>query len=72
MKKTACHLCQKEIKHIDHTDVSFLSGFLTSQNEIKKQGKTGLCAQHQRKVARAIKRARTLGLLPYIAGHNQD
>lgn len=72
MKKTACPLCQKEIKHIDHVDTSFLSGFLTNQNEIKKQKKTGLCAQHQRKLARAIKRARALGLLPYIAGHSQD
>lgn len=71
MKKNACHLCQKEISHIDHADVSFLAGFLNNQNEIKKQKKTGLCAQHQRKVARAIKRARSLGLLPYIVGHDQ-
>jgi len=70
MKKNPCYLCQKEINVIDHTNTSFLSGFLTNHGEIKKQYKSGLCAQHQRKVARAIKRARTLGLLPYIAHHD--
>ncbi len=70
MRKNPCHLCQKEIEHIDHTNTSLLAGFMTSQGEIKKHRKGGLCSQHQRKVARAIKRARTLGLLPYIASHD--
>jgi small subunit ribosomal protein S18 len=64
-------MCQKEINEVDHTNTSFLSGFLTNHGEIKKHQKSGLCAQHQRKVTRAIKRARTLGLLPYIASHKK-
>ncbi len=71
MKKHSCYLCQKEILDVDYTNTSLLSGFLNSHNEIKKHQKAGLCAQHQRKVARAIKRARTLGLLPYISGHGE-
>ncbi len=71
MRKPPCHLCQKEVEHVDHTDTALLSGFLSIHGEIKKHHKAGLCAQHQRKVARAIKRARTLGLLPYISGHDE-
>ena len=61
----SCFFCQKNIKEIDFKDVETLSRFISAMGKIKPRKKTNLCAQHQRKLAQAIKRARFLGLLPY-------
>lgn len=62
-----CQLCQKGIETIDFTDSDFLRQFITETGKIKPQRQTHLCSQHQKKVARAIKQARYLGLLPYVS-----
>jgi len=61
-----CYFCQKNIKEIDFKDSSTLERFTSAAGKIKPRKKTGLCSQHQRKLAQAIKRARYLALLPYI------
>ncbi|KPJ57133.1 30S ribosomal protein S18 [Parcubacteria bacterium DG_74_2] len=58
-----CYFCQRNIKEIDSKEVLLLKRFLSSLGKIKGRKKTGLCASHQRKLAKAIKRARQLGLL---------
>lgn len=60
----ACYLCQRNVQEIDFRDTSLLGRFLSGLAKIKSRKKTGACASHQRKIARAIKRARHLGLLP--------
>jgi len=60
-----CYFCQKNIKEIDFKETGLLSKFISGLAKIKSRKKTGVCAFHQRKLARAIKRARYLGLLPY-------
>jgi small subunit ribosomal protein S18 len=50
---------------IDYKDPSGLSRYLTSWAKIKATKETGACANHQRRLAEAIKRARFLALLPY-------
>jgi small subunit ribosomal protein S18 len=63
----SCQLCQKAIEEIDFTDADFLRQFTTETGKIKTRRKTRLCSKHQRKITKAIKRARYLGLLPYVA-----
>ncbi len=61
----ACYFCQRNIKEIDFKKVDVLRRFISASAKIRARKKTGVCAKHQRKLARAIKRARSLGLLPY-------
>jgi small subunit ribosomal protein S18 len=53
---------------IDYKDPRMLRRFLTDTGKILPRRLTGLNASHQRTVSRAIKRARVLGLLPFVAG----
>jgi small subunit ribosomal protein S18 len=62
-----CYFCQRNINEIDFKNTQLLRRFLSSLGKIKARKKTGVCAFHQRKLKRAIKRARFLGLLPYVA-----
>jgi len=61
-----CYFCQKNINEIDFKDTETLSRFVSSFYKIKSRKKTGLCAHHQKKVSTAIKRARQMGLMPYL------
>jgi small subunit ribosomal protein S18 len=62
----SCPLCQKAIENVDFTDTNFLQQFVDDSGRINSRYRTHLCAQHQRKITRAIKKARYLGLLPYV------
>jgi small subunit ribosomal protein S18 len=53
---------------VDYKDERTLSRFLTERGKIIPSRLSGMCARHQRQLARAIKRARYLALLPYIRG----
>jgi len=63
----ACYFCQRNIKEIDFKDIETLRRFISGLGKIRAKKRTGVCASHQRKLARAIKRARILGLLPYTS-----
>lgn len=58
-----CYFCKRNIKEIDYKDTELLSRFIDELGKIKAPRYTGTCAKHQRKLAKAIKRARTMGLL---------
>ena len=55
------------IKHIDYKDIDILKKFLNPSAKIMPRKKTGLIAKNQRAVTEAVKRARFMGLLPFIA-----
>ncbi len=60
-----CYFCKnKEI--VDYKNSDILKKFMTSSHKIMPRRLTGLCAKHQRRVARAIKRARTVALIPFV------
>jgi small subunit ribosomal protein S18 len=61
-----CVFCSQNIKEIDYRESDMLRRFLSSQAKIIDPRHTGICAKHQRKIARAIKRARVMGLLPFV------
>ncbi|MEX2369013.1 MAG: 30S ribosomal protein S18 [Candidatus Paceibacterota bacterium] len=57
---------ENQINHIDYKDTTTLERFLTEHGRIQHRRDTGLTARHQREVAKAIKRARFMALLPYV------
>jgi len=61
------YFSSNNIKHIDYKDVELLRRFLTPSARMIARRRTGVTAKNQRKLATAIKRARFMGLLPYIA-----
>ena len=63
-----CQFCTNNVKAVDYKDVELLKNYLDTHLRINKHRKTGVCAKHQRSLSLAIKRARTLGLLAYLAG----
>lgn len=61
----ACYFCQRNIVEIDFKETELLKRFLSSLAKIKARKRTETCVRHQKKLAKAIKRARHLGLLPH-------
>ncbi|MBD3289915.1 30S ribosomal protein S18 [candidate division KSB1 bacterium] len=66
-KKRICRFCEGGVKYIDFKDDKKLNRFTTEQGKIIPRRTSGTCAKHQRQLVRAIKRARHLALIPYIA-----
>ena len=64
-KPKKCYFCKNRIDEISETDAAVLAKFLSSWGKIKGRKETGLCATHQRRVTKMIKRARIMALLPY-------
>jgi small subunit ribosomal protein S18 len=66
-KKRICRFCSAGEAYIDFKDEKRLVRFLTEQGKIIPRRTSGNCAKHQRQLASAVKKARHLALLPYIA-----
>ncbi|MCH7604550.1 30S ribosomal protein S18 [Patescibacteria group bacterium] len=58
-----CYFCKRNIKEIEFQETALLKQFISGLGKIRPRRKTSLCAGHQRKITRAIKRARHIGLL---------
>jgi small subunit ribosomal protein S18 len=65
-KKKFCWFRRHNIKYVDYKNPDFLKKFLNEQGKILPRRITGTSEKYQRKVARAVKRARHLALLPYV------
>ena len=66
-KKKYCRFKKSGIKYIDYKDANFLLKFVNEQGKILPRRLTGTSIKYQRKVSTAIKRARHLALMPYVA-----
>ena len=65
--KKSCGFCKKDKDlDIDYKNLEMLSRFVSSKGKIVSRRISGNCAKHQRKVAKEVKRARFLSLLPYV------
>ena len=67
-----CQLCLDKARAVDYKDVTLLKLCISERGRILPRRRTGLCAKHQRMIARAIKRARHIALLPYTAAHVRE
>ena len=66
-RRKVCKFCVDKIHHIDYKDIKLISGFVPERGKILPRRMFGTCAEHQRKLTVAIKRARNVALLPYSA-----
>ena len=66
-KKRICRFCSTKDTYIDFKDDKRLVRFLTEQGKIIPRRTSGNCAKHQRQLALAVKRARHLALIPFVA-----
>lgn len=64
-EQTQCRFCRSKTDYVDYKDIETLSKLLTNRGKIFSRKRSGNCAGCQRKVQRAIKRARYMALLPY-------
>lgn len=60
-----CWFCQSN-KNPDYKEAESLRAYLSNRGKIINRNRTGVCAKHQRRLAREIKRARHLALLPFV------
>ncbi|QED50246.1 30S ribosomal protein S18 [Cytobacillus dafuensis] len=67
-RRKVCFFTANGITHIDYKDVDLLKKFISERGKILPRRVTGTNAKYQRKLTVAIKRARTMALLPYVAG----
>ncbi len=65
-RRKTCVFCGEKVTYIDYKQMDMLRGFLTDRGKIRPRRQTGTCANHQRQLAMAIKRARHLALLPFV------
>jgi len=65
-RKKVCQFCVDRGPAIDYKDTVKLRRFISDRSKILPRRTTGTCAQHQRELTEAIKRARQIALLPYV------
>ncbi len=66
-KKKYCRFKKNGIKYIDYKDEQFLMKFINEQGKLLPRRITGTSTKYQKKVSQAVKRARHIALLPYVA-----
>ncbi len=66
-KKKYCRFKKYGIKYIDYKDADYLLRFVNEQGKILPRRLTGTSLKYQRKLSQAVKRARHLALMPYVA-----
>ena len=67
MNSKHCYFTENHIKYIDFKDVDLLKKFLNPHARIISKKRTGVTAKNQRNLAMAVKRARFMGLLPFVS-----
>ena len=67
VKNRHCMFCEQKLTP-DYKEVEILKKLVSDRGKILGGDKTGVCSKHQRKVAREVKRARHLALLPFVSG----
>jgi small subunit ribosomal protein S18 len=64
-RRKVCKFCADKIDYIDYKDVKLISQFVPERGKVLPRRMFGTCAEHQRKLSVAIKRARHIALLPF-------
>jgi small subunit ribosomal protein S18 len=66
-KRKVCKFCQNHLDWIDYKDIEILRTFITERGKIIPRRISGNCAKHQRELALAIRQARNIALMPFVA-----
>ena len=74
-RRKPCAFCRDKVEFVDYKDITALRKFISDRGKIRSRRITGACRRHQNQIARAVKRARELALLPYVgegSGRDED
>ena len=66
-RRKSCAFCKDKVCEVDYKNVNQLRRYISERGKIRAPRMTGACRRHQRQLAVAIKRAREMALLPYVA-----
>ncbi len=66
-RRKPCPFCRDKVDQVDYKDIATLRRFVSDRGKIRSRRITGACRRHQNQIAKAVKRARELALLPYAA-----
>jgi small subunit ribosomal protein S18 len=66
-RRKPCPFCRDKVDRVDYRDLGSLRRGISDKGKIRSSRVTGACRRHQSQLATAVKRARELGLLPYVA-----
>lgn len=66
-RRRECRFCKEKVDYIDYRNAELLMSFVPERGKILPRRLSGVCTPHQRMLGQAIKRARTLALLPFVA-----
>ncbi|HPK53411.1 MAG TPA: 30S ribosomal protein S18 [Smithellaceae bacterium] len=70
-RKKFCRFCTDSNIKIDYKNLAILNSFVTERGKIMPRRITGNCANHQRELTAAIKRARTIAIMPFVAAEGR-
>jgi small subunit ribosomal protein S18 len=65
--RKSCHFCRDKVDEIDYKNIAQLRRYISEKGKIRSRRITGACRRHQLQVSAAVKRAREMALLPYVA-----
>jgi small subunit ribosomal protein S18 len=66
-RRKSCLFCKDKVREVDYKNVEQLRRYTSERGKIRSRRMSGACRRHQRQIAVAIKRAREMALLPYVA-----
>jgi small subunit ribosomal protein S18 len=66
-RRRNCRFCREKVEEVDYKNYNQLRHYISERGKIRSRRTTGACRRHQQQVAVAIKRAREMALLPYVA-----
>ena len=71
-RRKPCFFCKEKIEEVDYKNVNQLRRYISEKGKIRSRRITGACRRHQAQVATAVKRAREMALLPYVAEGREE
>jgi len=72
VRRRNCFFCKDKIAEVDYKNITQLRRYISERGKIRSRRITGACRRHQVQVAQAVKRAREMALLPYVAEGSDD
>jgi small subunit ribosomal protein S18 len=66
-RRKSCYFCKEKIEEVDYKNYNQLRRYISEKGKIRSRRITGACRRHQDQIAVAVKRAREVALLPYVA-----
>jgi small subunit ribosomal protein S18 len=72
IKRRNCYFCKEKVAEIDYKNVNQLRRYISEKGKIRSRRITGACRRHQVQIAQAVKRAREMALLPYVAEGQEE